>query len=84
MCVRNLSQNSWVEPASQRSERTGKGELIQQQVSEAENILRLDKIIQSIEASGIRPRLADWSSKPLRWQLHQVNKRYFYNLELRN
>jgi hypothetical protein len=34
---------SW--PASQRSERNRKGELIQQWASEAENLLGLDKII---------------------------------------
>jgi hypothetical protein len=39
---RSLSQNSWVEPAGQILERTRKGELIPQQVSEAENILGLD------------------------------------------
>ena len=39
----------------------GRGELIQQQVSEAENILGLDKIVQRPEAS--RTRLADGDSK---------------------
>ena len=39
----------------------GRGELIQKQVSEAENILGLDKIVQRPEAS--RTRLADGGSK---------------------
>jgi hypothetical protein len=39
---RSLSQNSWVEPVSQSSERSRKCEFIQQWVSEAENILGLD------------------------------------------
>ena len=37
----------------------GRGELIQQQVSEAENILGLDKIVCRLEASRSRPSLAD-------------------------
>lgn len=48
----------------------GTGELIQQQFSEAENSLGLDTlyrvyIVQSLEASRSRRRLADRSSKPL-------------------
>jgi hypothetical protein len=35
---RSLSQNSGVESASQRSEKARKGELIEQYISEAENI----------------------------------------------
>jgi hypothetical protein len=35
------------------------GEIIQQQVSEAENILGLDTIVQRLEACRTRPRLAD-------------------------
>ena len=54
-------------PASQTSERTRKGELIQQQVSEAEKKnLGLDKIVQKLEASRTRPGLADRGSKPWR------------------
>ena len=34
-------------------------DLIQQQVSEAENILGLDKTVQRLEASRTGPRLAD-------------------------
>ena len=36
------------------------------------------RILQSLAASRIRSRLADGGGKPLRWQLHQVNERYFY------
>ena len=43
----------------------GRGELIQQ-VSEAENILGRDKIVQRLEASRTRPKLADRGSKPQR------------------
>ena len=43
----------------------GRGELIQQ-VSEAENILGLDKIVQRLEASRTRPMLADGGSKTRR------------------
>ena len=57
---RSLSQNSWVEPASQSSERTRKGELIQQQVSEAENTLGL--IVWRLEAFRFRPR-DSWTSQ---------------------
>ena len=43
----------------------GRGELIQQ-VSEAENILGLDMIVQRLEASRTRPMLADGGSKTRR------------------
>jgi len=56
-------------PASQSSERARKGELLQQQVSEAESILGLDKIVQRLEASVTRPSLADRGGKP--WKRHQ-------------
>lgn len=46
---KRLSQNVWVELASQSSERARNGELIQ--VSEAENILGLGKIVQRLEFS---------------------------------
>jgi hypothetical protein len=46
-------------PASQSLERARKGELIQQQVSEAENLLGLDKIVRRLEAFRAGPRLAD-------------------------
>lgn len=62
---------------SLRSERTKKSELIQQQVSEAENIPGLDKIVQRPEASRSRPRLAYGGSKPQRQVCHE-DKRYFY------
>ena len=41
----------------------GKGEPIQQSVSEAKNILGLDEIVQRLEASRTRPRIADGGSK---------------------
>jgi hypothetical protein len=44
---------------NQSSERARKGELVQQQVSEAENSLDPDKIVWRLEASRTRPRLAD-------------------------
>jgi hypothetical protein len=52
-----LRQKSWVESASQRSERKRKGEIIEQYVSEVENTLGLDYIVLSLEASRTRPRL---------------------------
>jgi hypothetical protein len=73
---RSLNQNSCVEPASQSSERTRQGELIQQQVSEAENILGLDKTVWWLEASRSRPRLADRGNEPLRRHLFQENESY--------
>ena len=54
------------------------GRAIQQQVSEAEHILGLNKIVERLEASRTRPRLADRGSKPWRRQLLQTTKRYFY------
>ena len=60
-----MSQKSVVEPAGQSSERTRKGELTQQQASEAENILGLDKTVPRLEASRTRPRLAERGSKTL-------------------
>lgn len=47
---RGVCQNSYTELVCQSTERKGKGDLIQQQVSEPENILSLDKTIQSLEA----------------------------------
>ena len=50
------------QPARDQS-KLGRGDLTQQQVSEAENILGLDKVVQRLEASKTRPRLADGGSK---------------------
>ena len=76
-----MSQNSWIEPVIQSSERTRKGELIQQQVSEAENILDLDKTVQRLDVCRTRRRLADRGSTFQRLQLLQEKKkRYLYTL----
>jgi hypothetical protein len=48
-----------VGPSSQSSERTTEDELIEPWISEPENILGLDKIVQRLEAFRTRPRLAD-------------------------
>ena len=56
---RVLSQNSWVDQPAGDQKEPGRGELIQQQVSEAENVLGLDLIVRSLEASRTKPRLAD-------------------------
>jgi hypothetical protein len=53
-------------PASRSSEITRKGEHIQQQVSNVEKILGLDKIVWRLEASKTRLRLADGGNKPLK------------------
>jgi hypothetical protein len=81
----SLSQNGRVEPASQSSERTTKCGLIQQQVSEIEDILCLDYTVRNPGASRIRPRLADGASIHL---IRQISKQvkvtftsncYFHN-----
>ena len=41
----NLSWNSWVEPASKELKMNKKGEAYQEEISEAENTLGLDKIV---------------------------------------
>jgi len=74
----HLSQNNWVEIIQPGIGKNKKGELIQQKVSEANNILAIDKIVWRLEVSRTRPRLADGGSKPQRWQLMQENKRHFY------
>ena len=58
-----LNQTAWAgdelhQPA-QSSERTRKSEFMQQSVSEAENILGLDSIVQRPEAPKTRPRFVD-------------------------
>ena len=53
------------QPARAQKE-LGRGEFIQQQVSEAENILDLDKILRKLKVSRIRVRLVDGGSKPQR------------------
>lgn len=77
-----MSQKSFVKPASQSSERIKKAKLIQQQVSEVEIILSLDKIVWRLEASRTRPQLADQGSKSPT-QLQQEDKSYFYNVYLK-
>ena len=49
----SLSQNGRVEPASQSSERTTKCGLIQQQVSEIENILCLIRLYEGEKLPGL-------------------------------
>ena len=44
---------------AKKTERTRSGDLIQQQISQAENNLGVDKMVQSLEASRTRPTLAD-------------------------
>lgn len=45
------------QPAQNQKE-IGRGELVHQKVSEAENFERLHRIVQSLEASGTKPGLA--------------------------
>jgi hypothetical protein len=47
------------QPTRDQFERTRKGELIQEQVSEAENTLGLDKIVWRLEASRTR-KVSRW------------------------
>ena len=63
---------------NQSSERARKGELVQQQVSEAENSLGLDKIVWRPEASRSKPRIGDRGSEPQRQNLLRRIKKYFY------
>jgi hypothetical protein len=69
-------QLSWT---NQLEFRTRQGELIQQQVSQTENLLELDKMLRRLEASRTRPRLADRGSKPPRRQFILGNKSYIYS-----
>ena len=61
-----------------------KGDLIQQQISGAENTLGLDKIVGRREASGTRPSLTDEVSNPPRQQVHYGNKRHLYSCAVKN
>ena len=67
------------EKKKERREGTRKGELIQQQISEAENTLGLDKTVGRQEASRTRPSLTGKGSNPPRQQLHHENKRDIYS-----
>jgi hypothetical protein len=54
--------------------------LIQQQVSEAENIQGLDKLKRRLEASRSRPRLADGDSNLRNDNYYRRIERYIYEV----
>jgi hypothetical protein len=69
-----------MEAASLITERIRKGELIQDGVSEAENMLGLGSIVWRLEASRNLPKLAHGGSKSPRQQSQQENKNHIYIL----
>ena len=67
---RNLSWTAELNQSASTQKELERGAFIQQWVSEAEDIVGLDYVVQRLEASKTRPRLADGSSKPWRQQLY--------------
>ena len=60
-----MNQNSRIDQPAKDQRELGRGEFIQQQVSDSENILSLGKIAQRLDTSMTRPRLAHRGGKPL-------------------